>query len=63
MKLAVDAAKSVGVEYSVTKMAEELFRKAREDEDLNVAELDFSAVFEKIHKDSNSDYSKKRKLC
>ncbi|KAK1743711.1 3-hydroxyisobutyrate dehydrogenase-related protein [Skeletonema marinoi] len=62
MKLAVDAAKSVGTEYSVTQMAEETFRKAREDEELKVANEDFSAVFEKIHKESKSDYSKKRKL-
>lgn len=62
MKLAVDAAKSVGVEYSVTQVAEETFRKAREDEELKVANEDFSAVFEKIHKESKSDYSKKRKL-
>ena len=62
MKLAVDAAKSVGVEYSVTQVAEEIFRKAREDEELKVANEDFSAVFEKIHKESKSDYSKKRKL-
>lgn len=52
MKLAVDAARSVGVEYSVTQVAEELFRKAREDEELNVANEDFSAVFEQIHKES-----------
>jgi len=62
MKLAVDAAESVGVEYSVTQVAEELFRKARHDEELNVANEDFSAVFELIHKESKSDYSKKRKL-
>ena len=62
MKLAVDAAKSVGTEYSVTQVAEEIFRKAREDEELKVANEDFSAVFEKIHKESKSDYSKKRKL-
>ena len=62
MKLAVDAAKSVGVEYSVTQMAEETFRKAREDKELNVADEDFSAVFEKIHKESKSDNSQKRKL-
>mmetsp|Transcript_14744 Transcript_14744/g.18751 ORF Transcript_14744/g.18751 Transcript_14744/m.18751 type:complete len:318 (-) Transcript_14744:1514-2467(-) len=62
MKLAVDAAKSVGTEYSVTQVAEETFRKAREDEELKVANEDFSAVFEKIHKESKSDYSKKRKL-
>ena len=62
MKLAVDAADSVGVEYSVTKVAEETFRKAREDEELEVANEDFSAVFESIHKKSESEFSKKRKL-
>jgi len=62
MKLAVDAAKSVRTEYSVTQVAEMTFRKAREDEELKVANEDFSAVFEKIHKESKSDYSKKRKL-
>lgn len=62
MKLAVDAAKEAGVAYAVTESAEQLFKKAREDEDLNVAEQDFSAVFERIHKESESDFSKKRKL-
>lgn len=60
MKLAVDMARGAGVEYAVTEGAEELFRKAREDGDLKVAEQDFSAVFERIHKESESDFSKKR---
>lgn len=60
MKLAVDMAKSAGVDYSVTEEAEKLFRRAREDKELNVAEEDFSAVFERIHKESTSDFSKKR---
>eukprot|EP00804_Cyclotella_cryptica_P024653 CCRYP_001643-RA/>CCRYP_001643-RA protein AED:0.32 eAED:0.32 QI:125/1/1/1/0.33/0.3/10/2628/309 len=50
MKLAVDMAKEAGVEYSVTEGAEKLFSQAREDEKL--AEEDFSAVFEIIHKAS-----------
>lgn len=54
-------AKKAGVEYSVMDQAEKLYREAREDKDLNVADEDFSAVFEKIHKDSSSDFSKKRK--
>eukprot|EP00584_Thalassiosira_punctigera_P006172 CAMPEP_0172527236 /NCGR_PEP_ID=MMETSP1067-20121228/1973_1 /TAXON_ID=265564 ORGANISM="Thalassiosira punctigera, Strain Tpunct2005C2" /NCGR_SAMPLE_ID=MMETSP1067 /ASSEMBLY_ACC=CAM_ASM_000444 /LENGTH=316 /DNA_ID=CAMNT_0013310931 /DNA_START=51 /DNA_END=1001 /DNA_ORIENTATION=+ len=60
MKLAVDMAKEAGVEYAVTEGAEQLFQKARDDEELKVAEQDFSAVFESIHKESNSEYSKKR---
>ncbi|KAL7532728.1 hypothetical protein ACHAXR_004806 [Thalassiosira sp. AJA248-18] len=60
VKLAVDMAREAGVEYSVTESAEQLFRKAREDKELKVAGQDFSAVFESIHKDSKSDYSKKR---
>ena len=62
MKLACDMAKKAGVEYSVTESAEQLFQKARTDEELNVAEEDFSAVFESIHKESKSDFSKKRRL-
>ena len=60
MKLAVDMAKEAGVEYAVTESAEKLLKDAREDEELNVAEKDFSAVFERIHKESKSEYSKKR---
>jgi 3-hydroxyisobutyrate dehydrogenase-like beta-hydroxyacid dehydrogenase len=61
MALACDMAKKAGVEYSVMNQAEKLYREAREDKDLNVADEDFSAVFEKIHKDSSSEFSKKRK--
>lgn len=61
MALACDMAKSAGVEYSVMKSAEKLFREAREDAELNVADEDFSAVFETVHKKSTSEFSKKRK--
>jgi len=60
MALACEMAKEAGVEYSVMEKAEELFRGAREDDDLNVADEDFSAVYEKIHKDSTSEFSKDR---
>ena len=60
MKLAVNMAKEAGVGYAVTEGAEQLFHNAREDKDLKVAEEDFSAVFERIHKESSSEYSKKR---
>lgn len=62
MALACDMAKAANVEYSVMNTAEKLFREAREDSELNVSDEDFSAVFEKIHKESNSEFSKKRKL-
>ncbi|KAL3924995.1 MAG: hypothetical protein SGILL_000689 [Bacillariaceae sp.] len=62
MALACDMAKEAGTEYSVMESAEKLFRGAREDSDLNVADEDFSAVFEMIHKKSTSEFSKKRKL-
>lgn len=61
MKLASDMAKAAGVEYSVMDKAEELFSKARNDDDLNVADKDFSAVFEQVHKDSTGSFSLKRK--
>lgn len=61
MKLASDMAKAANVEFSVMDKAEELFRSARSDEELNVADEDFSAVFEKVHKDSTGEFSKKRK--
>ena len=60
MALACDMAKSAGVEYSVMETAEKLFRGARDDNDLNLGDLDFSAVFESVHKKSTSEYSKKR---
>lgn len=62
MALACEMAKEAGTEYSVMETAEKLFRGAREDAELNVADQDFSAVFEKIHKESTSEFSKKRKL-
>ena len=61
MALACAMAKEAGVEYSVSEKAEELFKGAREDADLKVADEDFSAVFEKVHKESTSEFSKKRK--
>jgi len=60
MKLACEMAKAAGAEFSVMERAEELFREAREDKDLNVADDDFSAVYEMIHKKSSGDVSKKR---
>ena len=62
MKLAVDMAREASIEYAVTQCAEQLFQRAREDSELNVAEQDFSAVFERIHKESSSECSKKRRL-
>jgi len=61
MALACEMAKKAGVEYSVMEQAEKLFRDAREDTELNVADQDFSAVFEIIHKNTSGEYSKKRK--
>jgi 3-hydroxyisobutyrate dehydrogenase-like beta-hydroxyacid dehydrogenase len=61
MVLACEMAKSAGVEYTVMEQAEKVFRAAREDSDLNVADEDFSAIYEKIHKESTSEFSKKRK--
>lgn len=61
MKLACDMAKAANVEFSVNNKAEEIFSKARSDEELKLADEDFSAVFEKIHKESEGDFSKKRK--
>lgn len=60
MALASEMAKAAGVEYSVMNAAEKIFRDAREDKELNVEDQDFSAVFEKIHKESSSDFSKQR---
>lgn len=61
MALATELAARYNVEYSVMESAEKLFRAAREDPDLNIADEDFSAVYEKIHKSSDNDFSKKRK--
>lgn len=60
MALAKDMAAAAGVEYSVMNQAERLLCAARDDADLRVADEDFSAVYEKIHKDSTSAYSKQR---
>lgn len=62
MALAKQMAEEANVEFSVNAQAEKVFRDAREDDELCVADLDFSAVFEKIHKESNSEFSKKRRL-
>lgn len=60
MALASEMAKRAGVEYSVMDQAEKLYRAARDDPDLNVADEDFSAVYERIHKESTSEFSKRR---
>jgi 3-hydroxyisobutyrate dehydrogenase-like beta-hydroxyacid dehydrogenase len=60
MTLASEMAKAAGVEYSVMDQAEKLYREAREDADLNVADEDFSAVFERIHRTSTSEFAKSR---
>lgn len=57
MKLASDMAKAAGVEYSVMDKAEELLKRARDD---GLGDEDFSAVFEKVHKESSGDISKNR---
>ncbi|GMH83215.1 hypothetical protein TrVE_jg3763 [Triparma verrucosa] len=61
MLLAKDLAAKTGVEYKTNNMAESIFKRARES-DLQLADLDFSAVFEQIHEDSKGscDYSAKR---
>lgn len=62
MALACKMAEKVGTEFSVMQQAELLFRQAKEDETLNVANQDFSAVYEKIHSESSSEFSKKRRM-
>mmetsp|Transcript_4855 Transcript_4855/g.6295 ORF Transcript_4855/g.6295 Transcript_4855/m.6295 type:complete len:324 (-) Transcript_4855:36-1007(-) len=57
MALASDMAKKAGVEYSVMDSAEKLYKSARDDK---LADLDFSAVFEQVHKESTCEFSKKR---
>lgn len=61
MKLASDMAKNAGVEYTVMDSAEALFAKAKEDVDLHLADLDFSAVFECVHQSSSGEFSQKRR--
>lgn len=62
MVLATDLAKSVGVEYTVMESAAQLMVQARDDADLKVADEDFSAVYEKVHKESSNQVSKKRRI-
>lgn len=62
MSLAVDMADSAKVKYSVTKCAEEQFKRARDDDELKIEKEDFSAVFEYVHKESSSEFSKTRKI-
>jgi 3-hydroxyisobutyrate dehydrogenase-like beta-hydroxyacid dehydrogenase len=52
MALACDMARKAGVEYTVMESAEKLFRDARENKELAVADEDFSAVYEQIKKAS-----------
>ena len=51
--LACLMADSSGSEYSVISAAESLFRLSMNDPDLSVADEDFSAIYEKISKDSS----------
>lgn len=60
MLLASNMAKAAGVEYSVMDTAEALFQKACVAEEGALADLDFSAVYEQIHADSQSEFSNKR---
>lgn len=60
MTLAKNMAEAAGVEYSVMNQAEAMLRAACDDTDLKIADEDFSSVFEKVHKDSISEYSKRR---
>lgn len=60
MTLAKEMAAKAGVEYSVMNQAEAILRSARDDPDMNLADEDFSAVFEKIHKESTNEYSLRR---
>jgi 3-hydroxyisobutyrate dehydrogenase-like beta-hydroxyacid dehydrogenase len=60
MALAVAMAKEANVEFSINSQAEKVYKEAREDTDLKIADEDFSAVYETIHKKSASEFSKKR---
>ena len=55
MTLASEMAKKAGVKYAVMDQAEELFRKATGDEELNVADEDFSAVMALVQKESSTN--------
>jgi len=60
MALACDMAKEANVEFSITEQAEQIFRKARNDDTLKLADQDFSAVFEQVYKETNNEVSQKR---
>ena len=60
MALACDMAKEANVEFSITEQAEQMFHKARENENLKLADEDFSAVFEQIYKETDNEVSQKR---
>lgn len=60
MALACEMAARNKVEYTIMEQAEKVFKAAREDTDLNVADEDFSAVYEKIHKSSENSHCQKR---
>jgi len=60
MALASEMADKAGVEYSVMNAAEKLMKRARENDNGKLADLDFSAVYEQIHIDSSSEFSDKR---
>ena len=59
MTLARAMAKKAGVEFTVNDQAEALYRKAKEDTELNVADEDFSAIYKLVQKESTD--SRKRK--
>jgi len=61
MALASEMAEKAGVEYSVMNAAEKLMKRAREDGDGKLADLDFSAVYEQIHAESTCEFSNTRK--
>lgn len=63
MTLAKQMAETAGVEYSVMNQAESMLRAARDDPDLKLPDQDFSAVFEKVHKESDNEVSKQRSSC
>jgi 3-hydroxyisobutyrate dehydrogenase-like beta-hydroxyacid dehydrogenase len=55
IKLACDMAEASGSSYRITAAAESLYQLSMTDTDLNVADEDFSAIFEKINRDSMHD--------
>jgi 3-hydroxyisobutyrate dehydrogenase-like beta-hydroxyacid dehydrogenase len=55
IKLASEMAKRAGVEFAVINQAEALFSNARHNSELNLADLDFSAVMEEIRSKSTPE--------